>query len=285
MATAAANPVQETNTTPSAAPVAVATAPVQQTTPSAAPVAAPKAVAAAPVQQTYGASENQEELMKDSIHKELAGVIRNDTTWLLTNPCCGGCGVTSKTTSSVLLNEQKCFCFESISRTEDCWTDEGFYVFMQKFGCCLMHKACPPGGGANDGVPMFACCNVRWGGQEDGPVKAEESAQLMKESFLLVYFIMGGFGFMRCADPCIYGKNKYFCCVDSNTSSGECCPSGQPFTYKRSKLCCCVDATRCGGDGRDGVPRCAVCGAVVMAASEPAETEPLAPPAQSGMQQ
>lgn len=222
--------------------------------------------------------------MKDSIQKELAGVIRNDTTWLLTNPCCGGCGVTSKATTSMLLHEGKCFCFEDNGRTEDCWTDEGFFVVMQKVCCCLTHKACPPGGGANDGVPMFACCNKRWGGEEDGKVKAEESAQLMKDTFLLWYCLFFGCGLLHCANPCIYGKNKYFCCVDSNTSGGEHCPSGQPCTYKRSKLCCCVDAYRCGGDGHDGVPRCAVCGAVVMPASEPAETEPLAPPAQSAMQ-
>lgn len=37
----------------------------------------------------------------------------------------------------------------------------------QKACCCISASVCPPGGGADDGVPLFACCGMNCGGEDD----------------------------------------------------------------------------------------------------------------------
>eukprot|EP00931_Biecheleriopsis_adriatica_P043118 TRINITY_DN24651_c0_g1_i1.p1 TRINITY_DN24651_c0_g1~~TRINITY_DN24651_c0_g1_i1.p1 ORF type:complete len:243 (+),score=55.44 TRINITY_DN24651_c0_g1_i1:79-807(+) len=236
---------------------------------------------AAPAGQNYMAT-GMPHVVESSHREKLAKVFNEETLWLCTSPmCCGGCGF-GPIGSPLCMGDHKFCCLESEAYTEDLSSDYGVCFNEEKICCCITHCAIPPGGGRNDGVPLFACCNMRWGGGEDGEVILEKQAQLMKKSFLLYYFCCFGCGLVSCSDPIIMGSQK-FCCLREKNTTSDCFPSDRPVIYNKSKICCMVEACSfpCCGGYQDGVPGCAVCGNVLFGASSPApEQQPLpsAPP-------
>lgn len=188
--------------------------------------------------------------------------------WLCTNPCfCGGhaCGACS---DPYCLADDKCFCIEGETYTEDVWSTQGLCFSLSKHCCLTCHQSCPPGGGPNDGVPLLACCNMRYGGGETGTnLLAEENAEIMNDTFLLNYCICMGCGVSKCADPYLKSSSKCLC-MRSESFTAECMPSDRTCIYSKSKRFCCISACNCPpfGGKADGIPVCACCGLICCGA-------------------
>jgi hypothetical protein len=228
----------------------------------------------------------QASMMKSLHRKELAKTLGQDTCWLMTCPCmCGGFGCVPITSRPVCTSDCKCLCIEYATYSQDVWNDEGLCVCLDKECCCVSHCGCPPGGGRNDGVPMFACCNQRFGGSEDGQAQTEHG-KLMASTFLFYYCLCCGCGGAPCTDPlCL--KSEKCLCYRTEGHSADCCPADRDCIFRKSKCCCYVTVCGCPscfGGKPDGIPGCACCGKVLcLPASSTSEQQALIAPSQSQM--
>jgi len=217
------------------------------------------------VPQGYSSMPGTATAPRSKHRKALAKLLGDETCWCLVCPLwCGGCGC-ANFDDPICLGDWKCLCWESEWRTEDINNGQGCCYNFAKLCCCVSHCACPPGGGRNDGVPLFACCNQRCGGeQEGGQLVDDENARSMRDACLCVYCICVGFGVASCDDPLYKQSSKFLCCL-SHAGCADCCPGDRDCIYSHSKACCCVQICSfppCGGK-TDGTPMLAVCGQVL----------------------
>eukprot|EP00932_Pfiesteria_piscicida_P018522 SRR837773.5369.p1 GENE.SRR837773.5369~~SRR837773.5369.p1 ORF type:complete len:234 (-),score=62.83 SRR837773.5369:57-710(-) len=195
----------------------------------------------------------------------LQAEVHENTFWLCVNPLmCGGFGC-AKPTDPLKSTVSKCLCFEGYAWTEDAG-DKGLGVIFdfQKSCCIVSHAACPPGGGASDGVPLLACCNKRMGGESGGQIAHQLVANIMSETFLLYYCLCFGCGFGRLGDPCILNSRKCFC-FRQEAFTADCFVKDIPPFFNHDKCLCCVSACTmpCFGGNADGLPGCACCGQTI----------------------
>lgn len=84
----------------------------------------------------------------------------------------GGCGVIDCCSCGgseypMCKGNNKYMCFHSGCSTADCHDENGCCYAQNKICCVMTAAACPPGGGAHDGIPAMACCNVICCGAEE----------------------------------------------------------------------------------------------------------------------
>jgi len=276
-----------------------------------APLAGPSAQAAEAEVQATGPVSTGVRLERRVHRKKLAEIFYKETWWLCTSPCnCGGYGCVSSETAPTCISHDKHCCIENLCQSDssdDCCFD------ISKMCCIVNHWSCPPGGGPNDGVPIFACCGQRCEAESgctqlmlcpvlccleccdcgigaraksDKDVMIKEDAELMKETFFLYYCLCMGCGISSCSEPfCM--SNRKCCCVRSSCYTTDACPSDRDCIYSHSKCFCCINACTCPSFGGkpDGLPACACFGSVIFGApASLEESEPLvAVPAQEAM--
>jgi len=193
----------------------------------------------------------------------------NRETWWLNYCVCGGCGCHKDFCNPFYMKREKFLCFETFQKTTDWWTKEqGLCMQVQKICCLLTIAAFPPGGASNDGIPLCALCNTRWGGEKktDDETDRTELKKIVDEAFICFHILCYGCGVATKGDIC-HIEDKFCCCY-------RMCQTAHPFTdegccYKTEKLCWCNDNCVCppGGMKDSDLPMIACCGKVLVAGS------------------
>ncbi|CAE8720454.1 unnamed protein product [Polarella glacialis] len=197
-------------------------------------------------------------------------LIKNQTKELMSNTCwlsyCFFCGTgCSNCCDPLFLGTFKFLCCEGLCSTAPGYGEDGCCNTLSKCCCLVNVGSFPPGGGGNDGVPCFACCNIRCGGeggQEDGASKYE---QLVRDTFLCSYCLCCGLGCSSpSSDPLFLGTLKC-CCLKTSFATSPACDEATGCCYIQSKCCCCIQALTLppGGGKSDGIPALACCGVTI----------------------
>jgi len=193
--------------------------------------------------------------------KNQAKELMSNTCWLSYCLCCGtGC---SNCCDPCMLGTFKFLCCEGLFATAPCYGDEGCFHTLSKCCCLVNVGSFPPGGGGNDGVPCFACCNIRCGG-EDGQESISKYGQLVRDTFLCSHCLCCGCGCSSPADPLFLGTLKC-CCLKTSFATSPACDEATGCCYTQSKCCCCITALTLppGGGKNDGIPVLACCGVTI----------------------
>jgi hypothetical protein len=103
-----------------------------------------------------------------------------DQTFLIQYCCCSGFGCLCG--APLCKGTTKCCCLHGNYETADFYDpNKGCCYCKSKLCCSVNAYAFPPGGGAHDGLPMFACCGQKCCDDEPKREYAEDSEEELEE--------------------------------------------------------------------------------------------------------